>query len=259
MRGTRISSIFSFLCFVAVTTPVAAQNRARNSEPTPKLVMTPAQRTFAQEYIAAITSTDIERYKRLLHPRTRACMTPANADFFNAILARRVDRVAKNPHLSVRKLKDRGMNSARSNGLAYPDRPSHAFEINLVSSAPKQNAIIAFAVRVNGIWHEVLPCPSAKSLEVMKEAKLRSVADSVKARQVTDTLQDPLRAELLALLLDEGAASAAQRYSSVAQIDLVMARRILKALEQDELRRAAELNASAEAESSLPADAPPQR
>jgi len=260
MLGTRNFSILCFLSFAALASPLAAQNRAADTEPSPKLEMTPAQRTFAQEYIAAVTSSDIERYKRLLHPRTRACITPGNAEFFNTIFARRVDRVARNPHSSVRRLKDRGMSTARSNGLSYPDRPSHAFEINLVSSGPKQSAIIAHAVRVNGIWYEVLPCPSAKSLEVMKEAKLRTIADSVKARQVADTLQDPLRAELLTLLLDEGAVSAAQRYSSVAQIDLAMARRILKLLEQDQMRREVDLNASTAteaSEASVPDVAPP--
>ena len=258
MLGTRNSAIFCLMVIAALASPLGAQNRARAGAASSAPDMTPAQRTFAQAYLAAITSPDIERYKRLLHPRTRACMTPSNAEFFNTIFARRVGRVAKYPHLSARKLKDLGMiNAAKHNGLAYPDRPSHAFEINLVSSGPRQHAITAFAVRVNGIWYEVLPCPSAKSLEVMKEAKLRAVADSIKAREVADTLQNPLRAELVALMKDEGSVSAAQHYSAVAQIDLAMARRILKAIEQDELRREAELNASAEAESSLPADAPP--
>lgn len=260
MLGTRNSSIFCLIAVAALASTSGAQNRSRAGAASSDPDMTPAQRTFAQAYLAAITSPDIERYKRLLHPRTRACMTAANAEFFNTIFARRVGRFARNPHLSVRKLKDTGMiNAAKSNGLAYPDRPSHAFEINLVSSGSKQSAIIAYAVRDNGIWYEILPCPSAKSLEVMKEAKLRAVADSIKAREAADTLQDPLRGEIVTLLKDEGAISASQRYSSVAQIDLAMARRIVKALEQDELRREAELNASAAAESSapVPVDSPP--
>lgn len=260
MRGTRNSSILCLIAVAALASTSGAQNRSRAVAPSSSPDMTPAQRTFAQAYLSAITSPDIERYKRLLHPRTRACMTPANAEFFNTIFARRVGRFARNPHLSVRKLKDAGLiNAAKHNGLAYPDRPSHAFEINLISSGPNQYAITAFAVRDNGIWYEVLPCPSAKSLEVMKEAKIRAVADSIKAREVADTLQEPLRGEIVALLKDEGAVSASQRYSAVAQIDLAMARRVIKALEQNELRKEAELNASAEAESSapVPVDSPP--
>ena len=258
MLVTRNSSILCLIVLAALASPADAQSRARARAPSSSPDMNPAQRTFAQSYLSAITSSDIERYKRLLHPRTRACMTPANAEFFNTIFARRVGRVAMKPHLSVRKLEDRGMSAARSNGLAYPDRPSHAFEINLVSSGPKQNAIIAFAVRVNGIWYEVLPCPSAKSLEVMKETKLRAVADSMKARAVADTLQDPLRAEIIALLRETGSVSAIRRYSEVAQVDMAMARRVIKAIEDDE-RQAAEINASAATESSGLVDAPPPR
>lgn len=259
MLGARNPSIFSFAFFVALASPLAAQNRDRTSEPPTKLEMTPAQRTFAQAYLSAITSQDIERYKRLLHPRTRACITPANAEFFNTIFARRVGRVARNPHTSVRKLKDLGMiKAAQHNGLAYPDRPSHAFEINLISTGARQSAIVAFAVRENGIWYEVLPCPSTKSLELMKQAKLRAVADSIRAREVADTLQDPLRSEILALLREMGAVSATRRYSEAAQVDITMARRVIKALE-DDMRRANQINASAATESSGLADAPPQR
>ncbi len=224
MGRTRKSSIFSLLAVMALASPALAQ----------KLEMTPAQRTFAQAYLAAITSPDIERYIRLLHPRTRACITPANAEFFNTIFARRVNRVARNPQLSVRKLKDLGMiNAAKNNGLSYPDRPSHAFEINLVSSGSKQYAITALGVKVNGIWYEVLPCPSAKSLVLMREAKLQNAADSLKAAALADSLQDPLRAEVLTLLQEAGPVSATKHYAEAAQIDLSMARRVVRVLEKE--------------------------
>jgi hypothetical protein len=238
MLGTRKSSIFSFIfvaalaSLAALASPLGAQNRAR--ETSTKLEMTPAQRTFSQAYLAAVTGPDIDRYIRLLHPRTRACITTANAEFFNTIFARRVGRVARNPRSSISKLKGSGMfSSANPNGLSYPERPTHSFQIDLVSSGSRQSALIVYAVKENGIWYEVLPCPSAKSLQMMREAKLQNAADSAKARQLADSLQDPLRAEVLALLQESGVIDAVKRYSEAAQVDLTMARRVVKALEQD--------------------------
>lgn len=234
MRGTRNSSILSLIAVIALASPLYAQNGARAAGSAYTQDMTPAQRTFAQAYLAAITGPDIDRYIRLLHPRTRACITPANAEFFDNIFARRVRRFTKNPQLSVRKLKDASiLHAAKNNGLAYPDRPSHAFQINVISSGPNQYAITALAVRENGIWYEVLPCPSAKSLETLRAVKLQSAADSMRARQLADSLQDPLRTEVLMLLQEAGAVSAAQRYSEAAQVDLAMARRVVKALEKE--------------------------
>jgi hypothetical protein len=233
MLGTRNSSIFSLIVIVALASPLDAQTRARDGEPSPKLDMTPAQRTFAQSYLAAITGPDIERYKRLLHKRTLACITESNAEFFNTIFERRVRRYTKDPRASVRKLKNAGLiAAARNNGLNYPERPSHAFSIEMISSGANQYSITAFAVRDNGIWYEVLPCPSAKSLDLMRETKHRATADSVKAVVLADSLQEPLRGELLALLTDSGSITAAKRYADATQVDLAMARRVVKALEK---------------------------
>jgi hypothetical protein len=233
MRGTRNSSILSLIAVMALASPLAGQDRGR-ARSTYSQEMTPSQRTFAQTYLAAITGPDIERYIRLLHPRTRACITPANAEFFDNIFARRVRRYARNPHLSVRKLKDASiLHAAKNNGLSYPDRPSHAFQINVISTGANQYAITALAVRVNGIWYEVLPCPSEKSLVALRETKLQNAADSITAMQLADLLQDPLRSEVLTLLQEAGPVSAAKRYAEAAQVDLAIARRVVKVLEKE--------------------------
>ena len=211
MKITTKSLTISLALTGALALPLSAQGRLRAGESLP---MTPAQRTFAQSYLSAITGPDIERYKRLLHPRTRACMTPANAEYFDGIFKRRVNRVARNPELSVQKLKDSQIfAAARSNGFTYPARPTHTVNIDLVSTGTRQSAVVVFAVKENGIWYEVLPCPSAKSLQLMREAKRQDAADSVIARALADSLPTPLRSELLALLTDSGSVSAAKRYS----------------------------------------------
>lgn len=227
MNGTRNSLFFSLALVAALAPRLGAQDHAHAD-------ITPAQRTFGQTYLSAITGPDIERYVRLLHPRTRACITPANAEFFNTIFERRVRRYTKNPHVSVRKLKDSGMiAAARNNGLNYPERPTHAFSVEMISSGPTQYSVTVFAVKENGIWYEVLPCPTGKSLEMLREAKLRNAADSIRAGQLADSLQDPLRAEMLTLLQEAGTVSAAKRYMEAVEVDLAMARRVVKILEKD--------------------------
>ena len=200
----------------------------------PVLQMTPAQQTFANEYLSAITGSDIERYKKLLHPRTRACINAENADFFDRIFERRVRRFAKNPRMSVEKVKDASVfSSARNNGMSYPARPSHVIHINLVSTGSKQYSVSALVVRENGIWYEVVPCPSAKSLVMMREAQRKDAEENLKARAMADSLQDPLRTELVNLLQAEGPVSATKRYAEATQVDVTLARRVVKALEKD--------------------------
>lgn len=233
MRSTRNSLIFSSIAIAALASQLGAQDRMRAGDNSVQNMM-PAQRTFAQEYLSAITSPDIERYKKLLHPRTRACINAQNADFFNSVFERRVNRVARNPQTRVEKIKDFKMfHPTRSNGLSYPSRPSHVFHIDLVNSGSRQSALGIYAVRENGIWYEVLPCPSSKSLEMMRESQRRDAAETIHARALADSLQEPLRAELLALLQEEGPVSATRRYAEATQADLTLARRVVKALEKD--------------------------
>jgi len=234
MLGTRNYRLISLIAIAAAASRLDAQDLVRAGDASPALQMTPAQQTFANAYLSAITGPDIERYKRLIHPRTRACMNAENADFFNKVFERRVRRVAKNPSMSVERVKDAAMfSSTRSNGLNYPSRPSHLIHINLISTGSKQYSVSAFVVRENGLWYEVLPCPSAKSLVMMRESQRRDAEENLKARAMADSLQEPVRAELLALLQETGPVSAAKWYAETAQLDLTMARRVVKALEKD--------------------------
>lgn len=236
MPGTRLYAALNLFAIAAAAaaTRVEAQELVRAGEASPTLQMTPAQQTFANAYVSAITGTDIERYIRLIHPRTRACINAENADFFNKIFERRVRRVAKNPRFSVEKVRDASRFSpARNNGLNYPSRPSHIIHINLISSASKQYAISALVVRENGLWYEVLPCPSAKSLVMMREAQRKDAEENLKARAMADSLQEPLRTELVNLLQAEGPVSATNRYAEATQVDITLARRVVKALEKD--------------------------
>ena len=142
-----------------------------DSRPTTDL--TASQRTFAEAYLKAVTGPDIERYKRLLHPATRACMNTDNADFFKSIFERRTGKVATSPRLSVEKLPEKFemFDAMNARGWIYAAHPTHAFHIDLVTIGDKQSMIVAFAALYNGAWYEVLPCPSAKALDDMKQAK----------------------------------------------------------------------------------------
>ena len=230
MLGTRNSSILSLIVIAASALPLGAQNRVRASDARP-LTITPAQRTFGQDYVAAVRSPDIERYKKLLHPRTRSCINSENAEFFKSIFERRVDRIVKNPSFSVEKVRDPKMfSAARSNGLNYPARPSHVLHIVLNEGGGK---VSAYIVREAGLWYEVLPCPSSKSLDMMRASRRQSVADSITARAMADSLQEPLRSELMGLLTDSGSVTATRRYAEVTQVDLSLARRVVKVLERE--------------------------
>jgi len=171
MRHAISSLVFALTLVVSLTSALGAQSRTRLGDTWPTKDLTSAQRTFAESYLAAVTGSDIERYKKLLYPGTRACMNSENADFFKGIFKRRVGQVATQPGLSIETLpaKFAMFDALTAHGWVYPARPTHALHIDLVSTLNKDVSIIAFAVLDHGVWYEVLPCPSAKALEAMKQ------------------------------------------------------------------------------------------
>lgn len=234
MHNTGRSLALISMLVASAASPLSAQTEMQFGDAPPTTVLTAAQRTFAESYLAAVTGMDIERYKRLLHPSTRACMNSGNADYFKMIFDRRVGKDAVNPRLTVERLPEKFemIDAMNAHGWSYAVRPTHAFHIDLVSTGPKQSMIVAFAALDNATWYEVLPCPSGKALDQMRQAQARDAAEKVKARQLATSLRDPLRAELLAFLKQDRPVSAAKRYADATHVDLTMASRVIDVLEQ---------------------------
>jgi hypothetical protein len=236
--GRSLASISILIASSAL--PLNAQIGMHFGDAPATTVLTTSQRTFAESYLAAVTGSDIERYKLLLHPATRACMNKDNADYFNTIFDRRVGKDTINPVLSVEKLPEKFamLDVMNARGWKYDVRPTHAFHIDLVSTGPKQSALAVFSALDAGVWYEVLPCPNGKALIDMRQAKLRDEAEWAKARKLARSMRDPLRGEVLALLKQDRPVSAAKRYSVDAHVDLTLASRVIDVLEKGSATKA---------------------
>ncbi len=234
MRATGKSFVLTSILIASTASSLAAQSSIRFGDVEPTTVLTASQRTFAEAYLAAVTGSDIERYKRLLHPTTRECMNKGTVDFFNVIFKRRTGQVSYNPHFSVEKLPEKFemFDVLAAHGYTYSVRPTHAFHIDLVATGPKQSMIAAFAALDNGTWYEVLPCPSPKALDEMRAAQARDEAEWEKARQLAAAVRDPLRAEILAFLKRDRPVTAAKRYATAAHVELTLATRVVGVLEK---------------------------
>jgi hypothetical protein len=233
MRRVRRSLVLATIFSASAASALTAQIRLGDAAAT-TTELTPSQRKFAQAYLSAVTGPDIERYKVLLHPATRACMNSDNADFFALIFKRRVGHVAVSPRLSVEKVPEKYemFDAMSARGWTYPVHPTQIFHIEVASKGTKQSEIMAFGALDRGVWYEVLPCPSAKALSDMRASEQKEAVERAKARELAAAMRDPLRAELLALLKADRPVSAANRYVEAMHVDLTTATRVVDALAQ---------------------------
>ncbi len=65
-----------------------------------------SHRIFVAEYVAAVNARDAERFGRLVHPKSLACITDANRDFYDDWVARAFRRTLPDTYrlISVRTL-----------------------------------------------------------------------------------------------------------------------------------------------------------
>jgi hypothetical protein len=236
MRINGRSVVFASILIASAALPLRAQIGMHFGDVAPTTVLTTSQRRFAESYLAAITGSDIEAYKALLHPATRACMNKDNADYFQTIFDRRIGKIATSPILSVEKLPEKFemFDAMNARGWKYEVRPTHAFHIDLVSKGPKQSSIAVFSALDAGVWYEVLPCPNGKALIDMRQAKLRDENEWAKARTLAAALRNPLRREVMAFLKQDRPVSAAKRYAEVRHVDLTLASRVIDVLEKEQ-------------------------
>ena len=78
----------------------------------------------------------------------------------------------------------------------------------------------------------MLPCPTAKALDDMKQGQAKSAAEMAKPRELAASMEDPLRAEILALVKEDRRLSAAKRYADATHVEFSLARGVIDALEQ---------------------------
>jgi hypothetical protein len=234
MRGTGRSLVLASILIASAALSLDAQTGMRFGNTEPTTVLTASQRSFAESYLSAITGSDIAHYKALLHPTTRACMNRDNADYFKMIFGRRAGKDTLKPRVSVEKLPEKVemLDAMRARGWSYALRPTHAFHISLVSTGPTQSMIVAFAALDDGNWYEMLPCPSGKALDEMRQAQKRDEAQWTRARQLAASLRDPLRGEVLGLIQQGRPVSAAKRYAEATHAELTLASRVVDVLEQ---------------------------
>ena len=109
--------------------PMAAAQRAPDE-------IEPGHRAFAAQYVAALASGDTQRMRALIHPRSLACITERNRDFFDDVITRSMRPAAVEGH---RVASVRGIDPAEPPSVpralgAYPVAPTHRVQIDVTAA-----------------------------------------------------------------------------------------------------------------------------
>jgi len=193
----------------------------------------PGHRKFAADYMAAAASGDAQRMRALIHPKSLACVTEANRDFFDELLARSMRPGLSGAHrlTSVRRI-DLAEPPGVPPGMgAYPVAPTHRIQIDVVSGPNRSLTIVRDLALVDGGWRTVVVCPTAEGLAAFRNARQAGEQEQARARSLAAAIDAPLAVELRALLKEGRRVEAIERYRGASGEGLAMSRRVVELLE----------------------------
>jgi len=227
MSRSIIVAALGALALLATGAPAPGQSR--------EVAIEAGHRHFADQYVAAARARDAAWYRKLIHPKSLACITDDNRDFFDDWMARAFRWKWEGPYriAAVRALAKDASPTMPASMARYPVAPTHQIQIDLQMSATRAGTLVAEIAPVGTTWYQVVPCPTAQGLAAFRSTKQANAAQEAKAQSLAQGLAAPLRAELLGLLKEGKRIDAMRRFSAETGEDITTARRVIDVLEAE--------------------------
>lgn len=187
-------------------------------------------KAFAAQYVAAFNSKDMARLQSLNLPQSRACITPANKDIYEWVMAMQTrDPVPANYMLSWIPVNE-GNLKALADMEYFPAKPEH--ELHIDYQYPETNdggQLVIWVVRQNGHWIGDFPCMTDHGIKNFREnAALRAHYKAIAA-----AIKEPLRSELLTMVRAHQTGEAETRYQKATGSDMRTSMLVINALRDE--------------------------
>lgn len=190
-------------------------------------------RIFVAEYVAAVNARDAERFRRLVHPRSLACVTDANRDFYDDWVARAFRHTLPDTYrlTSVRTIPPNAPTMVPPGMVTYLLPPTHQIQIDAETGPSRSVTILLQVAQSTGAWLQVMPCPTAEGLAAFRAARKSKAAQDARVKDLAAALQEPLRGEIAALVKAGKKLDAIKHYRAASGEDLTTATGVVEALE----------------------------
>ena len=124
-----------------------------------------------------------------------------------------------------------GKQSLPSEGKSdYPLRPSHQLQIDFDTGPYSSTSIVLFIVRDGARWYEVLPCLRPDAIAGIPAIEAKRAEQARKVESLVAGLNDPLRAEIIALARQGRRIDAINKYRNATGQDLTTAKDVVDLL-----------------------------
>jgi hypothetical protein len=185
---------------------------------------------LAKDFVSAVNSKSVDRRKEILHPRTVACINAQTQSFFDWIFSRQLKYVIPANYRATTTALSGAQLLPPEAKSDYPVRPTHMLQIDYSAGSYNSTTIVLFIVKEASRWHEVLPCPQAEAVEIVKANEAKTNAQEDRVKRLAAELADPLRAEIISLAKNGQRVDAITKYAAASDEDLAIAKSVVDLL-----------------------------
>ena len=202
MRTAIPRSICVFVLSLAAVCGAQAQNQA-----------VPADvKAFVTQYVAAFNAKDVARLESMYHPKSAACITPQNKDYYDGALAVEMrDSIPANYTISTMTPNENNLKALESMGESFPVKPAQELHIDY-QQGDDSGSVVVWLVRENGRLFGDFPCITDAALKQFRDETPARNAAMARYKALADGIKDPLRSQLLGMIREHKTSTAIDRY-----------------------------------------------
>ncbi len=186
---------------------------------------------FVKRYVAAHNAKDVAATRALWHPKSAACITPESAAFYDRDVRVSIRHAIPLDYTFTAKPVGPKDNLPFQGYGVFPIRPTQQVQISYNYGVESSGIIMFWLVQEGTGWAEDSPCVTPETLQQFKASLPEIMANEEKTKSQVDSLQDPLRSELVALLKQGKPSAAADRYAAATGHDRNMAMFVIEEMQ----------------------------
>src|SRR5215472_11767797 len=155
---------------------------------------------LVSRYVAANNNHDPAAMNALLHPKSLACVTPENRDFYDrAIEVSMRQPIPSNYHFTDTALTVKDAPPLKDYGT-FPLPPTHQIQIEYSSGVEDSGTVMFWLINENGRWYKDDPCINANIIKQFHDDLPNIKAREQATKALVAQIQNPLLSELKSLL-----------------------------------------------------------
>ena len=189
-------------------------------------------KNFVTQYVAATNARDIVRLRLFLYPKSLACITPENKDYYDAMASHIEEPIPPNYTFSLLPVIDGNLKALESMGQRWTMKPAQELHIDY-QQGDDLGGYVVYVIHENGRWFYDLPCATDAAIKEYRDNAAANETALAGYTALASEIKEPLRSELLGLLRAHKTATPTDRYHQATGQDYKTSMYVMNALKTE--------------------------